>query len=101
MNAAPLNVRPEAINAVGCTMVPAVHPRCGRAGEVGPCAGSIRKRSPAPARRAAGISRLWKALDRKSVVMGKSVSVRVEFGGGRILKKKKTHTSTTSTFSAY
>src|SRR3546814_3618327 len=57
MNAAPLNVRPEAINARVCTMVPAVHPRCGRAGEVGPCVGSIRKRSPAPARRAAGISR--------------------------------------------
>src|SRR3546814_12723601 len=28
-------------------------------------------------------------IDRKSVVSGKSVSVRVYFGGGRILKKKK------------
>src|SRR3546814_16672353 len=29
-------------------------------------------------------------LDRKSVVSGKSVSVRVELGGRRIIKKKKT-----------
>src|SRR3546814_20720226 len=29
------------------------------------------------------------ALDRKSVVEGKSVSVRVDLGGSRILKKKK------------
>src|SRR3546814_18028822 len=28
--------------------------------------------------------------DRKSVVSGKSVSVRVDLGGGRIIKKKKT-----------
>src|SRR3546814_20487100 len=28
-------------------------------------------------------------LDRKSVVKGKSVSVRVDFGGRRIIKKKK------------
>src|SRR3546814_20706208 len=31
-------------------------------------------------------------LDRKSVVEGKSVSVRVDLGGRRILKKKKTKT---------
>src|SRR3546814_13893526 len=31
------------------------------------------------------------AGDRKSVVKGKSVSVRVEFGGRRIIKKKKKH----------
>src|SRR3546814_11382074 len=30
-------------------------------------------------------------LDRKSVVYGKSVSVRVDPGGRRILKKKRTH----------
>src|SRR3546814_16551190 len=30
------------------------------------------------------------ALDRKSVVSGKSVSVRVDFGGRRLIKKKKT-----------
>src|SRR3546814_20460216 len=29
--------------------------------------------------------------DRKSVVEGKSVSVRVDFGGGRIIKKKNTN----------
>src|SRR3546814_14111526 len=28
-------------------------------------------------------------LDRKSVVSGKSVSVRVDFGGGRVIKNKK------------
>src|SRR3546814_17178911 len=34
------------------------------------------------------------ALDRKSVVSGKSVSVRVDLGGRRILKKKnKAHTN--------
>src|SRR3546814_15478914 len=32
--------------------------------------------------------------DRKSVVWGKSVSVRVDLGGRRIIKKKKHHTST-------
>src|SRR3546814_16396002 len=32
----------------------------------------------------------WTARDRKSVVSGKSVSVRVDFGGGRSMKKKKT-----------
>src|SRR3546814_20720273 len=31
-----------------------------------------------------------RALDRKSVVEGKSVSVRVDLGGRRIIKKKKT-----------
>src|SRR3546814_17489347 len=30
-------------------------------------------------------------LDRKSVVKGKSVSVRVDLGGRRIIKKKKKH----------
>src|SRR3546814_13325981 len=30
----------------------------------------------------------WTAIDRKSVVEGKSVSVRVDLGGGRIIKKK-------------
>src|SRR3546814_19238027 len=32
------------------------------------------------------------AADRKSVVSGKSVSVRVDLGGRRIIKKKKTKT---------
>src|SRR3546814_19382181 len=34
---------------------------------------------------------LIQAVDRKSVVQGKSVSVRVDPGGRRILKKKKTN----------
>src|SRR3546814_18307859 len=33
-------------------------------------------------------------LDRKSVVSGKSVSVRVDLGGRRLIKKKKTSTRT-------
>src|SRR3546814_17969672 len=33
--------------------------------------------------------------DRKSVVEGKSVSVRVDLGGGRIIKKKKAHNKQT------
>src|SRR3546814_18376671 len=32
-------------------------------------------------------------VDRKSVVSGKSVSVRVDLGGRRIVKKKTTHSS--------
>src|SRR3546814_14840816 len=32
---------------------------------------------------------LWSLSDRKSVVWGKSVSVRVDLGGRRIVKKKK------------
>src|SRR3546814_16506495 len=32
----------------------------------------------------------WSYQDRKSVVEGKSVAVRVDFGGRRIIKKKKT-----------
>src|SRR3546814_18164623 len=31
------------------------------------------------------------SIDRKSVVLGKSVSVRVDLGGRRIIKKKKTN----------
>src|SRR3546814_12076106 len=34
----------------------------------------------------------WSCGDRKSVVKGKSVSVRVELGGRRIIKKKRTNT---------
>src|SRR3546814_20877467 len=34
--------------------------------------------------------------DRKSVVKGKSVSVRVDLGGGRIIKKKRTMGNNTS-----
>src|SRR3546814_14425389 len=35
--------------------------------------------------------------DRKSVVSGKSVSVRVDLGGRRIINKKQKHTTTKST----
>src|SRR3546814_18280735 len=38
------------------------------------------------------------AIDRKSVVWGKSVSVRVDFGGRRIIKKKKTKIHTTNNY---
>src|SRR3546814_17948644 len=31
---------------------------------------------------------MWQTIDRKSVVWGKSVSVRVDLGGRRIIKKK-------------
>src|SRR3546814_16623236 len=34
----------------------------------------------------------YTGLDRKSVVSGKSVSVRVDLGGRRILQKKRQHT---------
>src|SRR3546814_13996646 len=37
----------------------------------------------------------WLLSDRKSVVEGKSVSVRVDLGGRRIIKKKKTLTKNT------
>src|SRR3546814_14303382 len=35
------------------------------------------------------VERLYPEADRKSVVSGKSVSVRVDLGGRRIIKKKK------------
>src|SRR3546814_12192733 len=35
------------------------------------------------------LERLFEVADRKSVVSGKSVSVRVDLGGRRIIKKKK------------
>src|SRR3546814_12175550 len=38
---------------------------------------------------AAGVDRRLGGSDRKSVVSGKSVSVRVDLGGRRIIKKKK------------
>src|SRR3546814_2020247 len=42
------------------------------------------KSGPAP-----GVQHLVPALDRKSVVSGKSVSVRVDLGGRRIIKKQQ------------
>src|SRR3546814_15545978 len=38
-------------------------------------------------------SDMMEGEDRKSVVKGKSVSVRVDLGGRRIIKKKQTHTN--------
>src|SRR3546814_19805713 len=43
-------------------------------------------------RRRHGVCR--SSLDRKSVVSGKGVSVRVDLGGPRNIKKKKTHSNT-------
>src|SRR3546814_6006171 len=48
--------------------------------------GAQRDRDGVPWRRRAGLARLQG--DRKSVVEGTSVSVRVDLGGGRIMKKK-------------
>src|SRR3546814_13747885 len=48
--------------------------------------------NPAALRRLIASGAVLKALDRKSVVLGKSVSGRVDLGGrGIIKKKKKTH----------
>src|SRR3546814_12762421 len=44
-----------------------------------------------PSRRA-----LWPELDRKSVASGKSVAVRVDLGGRRIIKKKKNKITNTN-----
>src|SRR3546814_11740014 len=52
-----------------------------------PCPATERWRTAAGHGRAARMARASK--DRKSVVEGKSVSVRVVLGGGRIIKKKK------------
>src|SRR3546814_17244840 len=46
-------------------------------------------RSPARAPRLAACKGINRETDRKSVVEGKSVSVRVDLGGRRIIKKKK------------
>src|SRR3546814_20888236 len=44
---------------------------------------------PAPAHVEFGLLNMGEQQDRKSVVEGKSVSVRVDLGGRRIIKKKK------------
>src|SRR3546814_16273286 len=71
--------------------------RCARRGAAGGAGGGADR--PRRARFAAARSRalsLWPRYrrnddsgDRKSVVSGKSVYVRVDLGGGRIIKKKK------------
>src|SRR3546814_16377025 len=56
-------------------------PECGDRGiRFGVCPGNLRT---APSRQGSSQTR-----DRKSVVKGKSVSVRVDLGGSRIIKKK-------------
>src|SRR3546814_16413075 len=63
--------------------------RCGGRGAHSPRKPAVRARRP---RRAGGCgagNRLSAPGDRKSVVSGKSVSVRVDLGGRRIIKKKK------------
>src|SRR3546814_11621695 len=55
--------------------------------------------SPGPCTpKEAGISNA--VIDRKSVVSGKSVSVRVDLGGCRILKKKNNNNSCDHTYSS-
>src|SRR3546814_12324832 len=55
----------------------------------------VQVKTPAESKRAWDYEKLVKVIpgdqaDRKSVVEGKSVSVRVDLGGRRIIKKKKT-----------
>src|SRR3546814_14869775 len=66
----------------GCAAVRRSQANVGEAGRP-----DLRSRRSAAARHAGGP---WRAacLDRKSVVSGKSVSVRVDLGGRRIIKKK-------------
>src|SRR3546814_11741167 len=59
-----------------------------RASVIAP-AGSLARRSSAASQRACTCSGSNRARDRKSVVWGKSVSVRVDLGGRRIIKKKQ------------
>src|SRR3546814_17268687 len=86
------------------TVIPARRPQGARAGIYGWAGRQAAEWAPARARsrslgrgddqsrrhnvRTARQGRLTCAIDRKSVVKGKSVSVRVDLGGGRIIKKK-------------
>src|SRR3546814_19817716 len=65
-----------------------------------PGASSLRRISPSPA----PAPRPWPSCappDRKSVVSGQSVSVRVDLGGRRIIKKKRQHTHTHNTITKH
>src|SRR3546814_19206250 len=53
------------------------------------CSRVARATKPGRLSSAYGITGNLSGVDRKSVVLGKSVSVRVDFGGARIIKKKK------------
>src|SRR3546814_11748433 len=68
--------------------------RGGAAGDVrridrGDCGGILRPRRPDRDHSASFASTAFIRLDRKSVVLGKSVSVRVDLGGRRLIKKNK------------
>src|SRR3546814_16478260 len=78
----------EAMQACGTAVVGGVHPTK---------AGSVHLGVPvfASAREAAEAAPFDVTVDRKSVVKGKRVTVRVDLGGGRIMKKKKTNNSMT------
>src|SRR3546814_11675511 len=56
--------------------------------------GAAQGLQPAVQPRLAGVREGGRPGDRKSVVKGTSVSVRVDLGGRRILKKKKTYNNT-------
>src|SRR3546814_16674169 len=72
--------------------------RCALVTGVQTCALPISRRRPRahPARNLTMRSTKPRYGDRKSVVSGKSVSVRVDLGGRRIIKKKKKHNTTDS-----
>src|SRR3546814_193711 len=80
-----VRVRPGAKSATGALPGNAAsNGRTSRLSRVAPTsANSNPPRAPPPTGRSGG-------RDRKSVVEGKSVSVRVDLGGGRIIKKKNT-----------
>src|SRR3546814_17666936 len=78
---------PQAVTAAGCW-------RDWRREELTPHDGLVRADHPvlrSILERTQSASSLRRLLDRKSVVEGKSVSVRVALGGRRIIKKKKKH----------
>src|SRR3546814_19885382 len=56
------------------------------------CAGGKAAARLSQRRRNAALGPRWWKRDRKSVVSGKSVSVRVDLGGRRIIKKKNKNT---------
>src|SRR3546814_13832254 len=75
-----------ALRAAGLLGRPALRPVRARC-RLGPREGLDAGGAPAPARSGAEAGIAY-AVDRKSVVKGKRVSVRVDYGGGRTVKKK-------------
>src|SRR3546814_11810290 len=93
--ALPISRRHAALPVGPCRGAPR---RRGTENRAGPSGGkSVRRRPRRPPRALRGGARSRRARcrartgDRKSVVEGQSVSVRVDLGGRRILQKKKTH----------